>query len=191
MTPVKKLDCWTPCHVQNSLILFFLSAFWGPLHRVTIQVGPNLPLTSKQKFRFGLAWPGLVRPKRNFCFEVNGRFGPTGMVTLFTPTTADVISACSPEKKGWDESVTYGPTARSNFRELVPSSSAASSTFTLPNFLFNILSEPELSDYGPSISDLHSLIQPLSVFLNYEYRVTHHIVQNLPLTAQAKAELLF
>ena len=32
------------------------------------------PKTSNQKFRFGLAWPGLARPKRNFCFEVNGRF---------------------------------------------------------------------------------------------------------------------
>ena len=31
-------------------------------YRVTIQVGPKLPLTSKQKFRFGLTRPGQARP---------------------------------------------------------------------------------------------------------------------------------
>ena len=44
------------------------------LYRVTIPLVQNLPLTSKQKFRFGLARPGQARPKRNFCFKVNGRF---------------------------------------------------------------------------------------------------------------------
>ena len=44
------------------------------VYRVNIQLVANLPLTSEQKFRFGLAWPGLARPKRNFCSEVNGRF---------------------------------------------------------------------------------------------------------------------
>ena len=47
------------------------------VYRVTTQVGPNLPLTSEQKFRFGLARPGHARPKWNSCFEVNRRFGPT------------------------------------------------------------------------------------------------------------------
>ena len=47
------------------------------MYRVTIQLVQNLLLTTKPKFRFGLAWPGLVRPKQNFIFEVNGRFGPT------------------------------------------------------------------------------------------------------------------
>ena len=47
------------------------------LYRVTHQVGSNLPLTSKQKFRFGLACPDLARPKRNISFDVNGRFEPT------------------------------------------------------------------------------------------------------------------
>ena len=47
------------------------------IYRVTIQVGPNLPLTTRQKFRFGLTRPGWARLKRNFCLEVNGRFGPT------------------------------------------------------------------------------------------------------------------
>ena len=42
-------------------------------YRVTHQVGSNFPLTSKQKFRFGLACPDLARPKRNFSFDVNGR----------------------------------------------------------------------------------------------------------------------
>ena len=44
------------------------------LYRVIIQLVANLPLTSEQKFRFGLARPGQAGPKRNFCFEVNGRF---------------------------------------------------------------------------------------------------------------------
>ena len=40
-------------------------------------VDSNLPLTSKLKFRIGLANPDLARPKRNFCFDVNGRFEST------------------------------------------------------------------------------------------------------------------
>ena len=44
------------------------------LYRVTHQVVTNLPLTSKQKFRFGLACHGLAKPRRNFSFDVNGRF---------------------------------------------------------------------------------------------------------------------
>ena len=43
-------------------------------YRVTHHVVQNLPLTSKQKFLFGLASPDLARRKRNFCFEVNWRF---------------------------------------------------------------------------------------------------------------------
>ena len=43
------------------------------MYRVTHQVGSNLPLTSEQKFRFGLACPDLARQKRNFSFNVNGR----------------------------------------------------------------------------------------------------------------------
>ena len=46
-------------------------------YRVTHHVVQNLPLTAKQKLHFGLAWLGLARPKRNFCFEVNGRFWTT------------------------------------------------------------------------------------------------------------------
>ena len=43
-------------------------------YRVTITLVQNPLLTSKQKFRFGLARAGQVRPKQNFWFEVNGRF---------------------------------------------------------------------------------------------------------------------
>ena len=43
------------------------------LYRVTKQLEPNLPLTSKLKFHFGMALPHLDRPKWNFCFD--GRFG--------------------------------------------------------------------------------------------------------------------
>ena len=44
------------------------------MYRVTIQLVQNLQLTSKPKFRFGLARTGQGRPKRNFGFEVTGRF---------------------------------------------------------------------------------------------------------------------
>ena len=44
------------------------------MYRVTIQLVQNLPLTSKHKFHFGMDWPGLARPKLNFCFDINGRF---------------------------------------------------------------------------------------------------------------------
>ena len=40
----------------------------GFTYRVTIQVRPNLLLSSKLKFRFGLARHGQTRPKRNFGF---------------------------------------------------------------------------------------------------------------------------
>ena len=36
------------------------------MYRVTHQVDSNLPLTSNQKFRFGLSKPGQTRPKQNF-----------------------------------------------------------------------------------------------------------------------------
>ena len=39
------------------------------MYRVTIQLVANLLLTSKHKYRFGLAWPKL-----NFYFEANWRF---------------------------------------------------------------------------------------------------------------------
>ena len=45
------------------------------VYRVTHHVGQNLPLTSKQKFRFGLVWPGLTRPKQNFFWMSTGGFG--------------------------------------------------------------------------------------------------------------------
>ena len=57
------------------------------MYRVTIPLVQNLMLSSKQKFRFGLARPGKARPKRNLCFEVNRRFRTSGMVTLYTPST--------------------------------------------------------------------------------------------------------
>ena len=43
------------------------------VYRVTEQLVQNLLLTSKHAFRFGLARLGQARPKRNLCFEVNGR----------------------------------------------------------------------------------------------------------------------
>ena len=49
-------------------------------HTVTHLVDSDLLLTSKQKFRFGLARSGQARPIRNFCFDVNGRFESTRCV---------------------------------------------------------------------------------------------------------------
>ena len=59
---------------------------------MTIQLVQNLLLTSRQKFRFGLARPGQARPKRNFCLEVNWRFCTSGMVTLYTSYKSLYIS---------------------------------------------------------------------------------------------------
>ena len=50
------------------------TCFEKNIYRATIHLVQNLPLTSKLKFRFGLARSGQARPKRNFCCEVNGRF---------------------------------------------------------------------------------------------------------------------
>ena len=55
--------------IQNGLkIIGYQQNFlWSPqchnnrLYRVTHHVGQNLPLTSKQKFRFGLARPGKAK----------------------------------------------------------------------------------------------------------------------------------
>ena len=52
-------------------------------YRVTEQLVQNTPLSSKQKFRFGLARPGQARLKRNYCFEFNGRFCTSCSVTLY------------------------------------------------------------------------------------------------------------
>ena len=45
------------------------------VYRVTHHVVKNLPLISKQKFRFGLSLSGQARPKQNFCFDDNRRYG--------------------------------------------------------------------------------------------------------------------
>ena len=67
-------------YLSNLLSMNLASALqW--MYRVTHQVKPNLPLTSTQKFCFGLAWSGQA--KRNLCFYVNGRFGSTWCVTLY------------------------------------------------------------------------------------------------------------
>ena len=46
-------------------------------YRVTHLVDSNFLLTLKHKFRFGLARSGQARTKRNFCFDVKGRFQTT------------------------------------------------------------------------------------------------------------------
>ena len=45
-----------------------------------------------QKFRFGLACPDLARPKRNFSFDVNGRFESTWCVTMYSPGERQIES---------------------------------------------------------------------------------------------------
>ena len=69
---------WT----NQKTCIFAMLAMIHSTYRVTIQLVQNLLLTSKLKFRFGLARPGQARPKRNFCFEVNGRFCTAWLVTL-------------------------------------------------------------------------------------------------------------
>ena len=46
-------------------------------YRVTHRFDSKLPLTSKQKFCFGLACSDLDRPNLNFYIVVNGRFEST------------------------------------------------------------------------------------------------------------------
>ena len=53
------------------------------IYRVTHLVDSNLLLTSKPKFRFGLARSGQARPIRNLCSDVNGRFESRRCVTLY------------------------------------------------------------------------------------------------------------
>ena len=45
------------------------------LYRVTHLVVQNLPLTSKQKFHFGLAWPGHARPGQNRTYVLKSTGG--------------------------------------------------------------------------------------------------------------------
>ena len=49
----------------NSDTLFGVS-YLKSFYRVTIQLVANLSLTSKPKFRFGLAWPSQVKAKLLF-----------------------------------------------------------------------------------------------------------------------------
>ena len=72
--------------VRSSVKFRHLFKNVGRLYRATQHVGSNLPLTPKQKFRFGLACPDLARPKQNFCFDVNGRFEVSCCVTLYSMT---------------------------------------------------------------------------------------------------------
>ena len=53
------------------------------IYRVTHLVDSNLLLTSKPRFRIGLACPDRARTKWNFCFDANGRFESTRCATLF------------------------------------------------------------------------------------------------------------
>ena len=71
---------------------FFLNSIQGE----NIPHVQNLPLTSKLKFRFGLACLGLSRPIRNFCFEVNRRFWTSGIVTLFKTLLHSMMQANFP-----------------------------------------------------------------------------------------------
>ena len=66
------------CRLKFSSLGFILK--W--IYRMTRLLVQNCPLTSKVKFRFGLARPGQGRPKWNFTFEVNGRFCSRRLVTL-------------------------------------------------------------------------------------------------------------
>ena len=69
---------WTKCRWWVNITpglekrIFGASNGMSTAYRVTHQVVVNLPLTTKQKFRFGLARPGQARPKRNLmCHPVH------------------------------------------------------------------------------------------------------------------------
>ena len=68
-------DSFVEADNVNTLFTNFLNA--KGIYRVTHHVDSNLPLTSKQKFHFGLACLDLARPKQNFCSDDKGRFEST------------------------------------------------------------------------------------------------------------------
>ena len=62
-------------YVQQALCAPSRNSFLTSRYRVKNRVGPNLPLSSKQKFRFSMTEAHVL--KRNLRFGVNERFGPT------------------------------------------------------------------------------------------------------------------
>ena len=63
----------------NTLTLYYF-AYFG-YNRAMCKTSPWLQNKSSA---VAWAWPGLVRQKRNFCFEVNGRFSTSWIVALYT-----------------------------------------------------------------------------------------------------------
>ena len=86
------LSSSTHCTVQSKKVHKSHALVVRTLHyRVTHQVVANLPLTSWQKLCFGLGRLGQDRPKRNCCFNVNGRFPTTWCFTLYCTCTLQNI----------------------------------------------------------------------------------------------------
>ena len=52
---------------------------------------PPVDIKTTVLFRPVLAWPGLARPIRNFCYYVKGRFVTTWCVTLYSCTAAALL----------------------------------------------------------------------------------------------------
>ena len=78
------MACWTMNWVYCYTYPQILWHRWHPwglakvshqpmMYRVTHHVGTNLPSTPKQRLGYSI-W--ALFQKRNFCFDVNGRFGP-------------------------------------------------------------------------------------------------------------------
>ena len=79
-----------------------------PNCRATQHVGSNLPLTSNQKFRCGLACSYLARPKWNFCSDVNRRFEPTCCVTLYICLRQQIKEKEEADKIAYEEAIEGG-----------------------------------------------------------------------------------
>ena len=59
---------WRALYIRMTLNEHLVVCIEQTYYRMTHQVEPNLELTSKQKFRFGLVWPGLTWSGQNGTF---------------------------------------------------------------------------------------------------------------------------
>ena len=68
-------------------------------YRVTRLLVQNLPLTSKVKFRFGLARPGQARPKRNFTLKSTGGFAQgDGSPCTYAVKNTEIVKVVGPRR---------------------------------------------------------------------------------------------
>ena len=83
-------NCWTNDNLRSKYLCNIIreqrsTFFWKSVRNAGwhISLIQTSRLTSRQKFRMGLACTDLARPKRNLCFDANTRFESTRCVTLY------------------------------------------------------------------------------------------------------------